>query len=210
MTTTYSISVQGGGLSIQQQIVRSGDSTPNAAITLPAGKAGTLSTRTDNNTGIATVATGHGITTSDVVSVYWSGGRRYGMTVTATDSTTISVDGGSGDNLPSASTALVVSKEVTANILLDGDNAQIVAVSYEVAGSASSRCRVTFFDAVSGGGSAVGSGLDLTANQPSITDIAGGASNIYTGAPILSVTSSNGDSTNAATLKIVAEVDATP
>lgn len=210
MTTSYNLAIQGGGMSIQQQIIRAGDSTPNIAVSLPSGKSGTLSTRTDNNTGIATVASGHGITTSDIVSVYWSGGRRYGMTVTATDSTTISVDGGSGDNLPSQSSALVVSKEITANILIDGDNAKLVAVSYELAGSASSKCRVTFFDAVSGGGSAVGSGLDLTANQPSITDIDGGASNIYTGAPILSVVASNGDGNVAAVLKIVAEVDATP
>jgi len=210
MTTSYSIAIQGGGSSIQQQIVRSGDSTPNIAVSLPAGKAGTLSTRTDNNTGVATVASGHGITTSDVVSAYWSGGRRYGMTVTATDSTTISVDGGSGDNLPTQGVSIVVSKEIAANLLLDGDNAKLVAVSFEVATSSASKCRATFFDAVAGGGSAVGSGLELTANAPSITDIEGGATNIYTGSPILSVVASNGDSSSAATLKIIAEVDATP
>lgn len=209
MTTTYGLSIQGGGAAIQQTITRSGDSTPNISVTLPAATAGTLTTRTDANTGVVTVAS-HSITTSDTVDVYWTGGRRYGVDVTATTSTTISIDIGSGDDLPSTSTALTIVKQVTSNILIDGDNAKLVAVAYETAGSSSAKCRVTFFDAVSGGGSAVGSGLDLTANVPSVTDIEGGATNGYTGNPILSVVASNGDSSQAATLKIIAEVDSTP
>lgn len=210
MTVTLSSNIQGGGLSIAKSVTRTGDSTVSAAITLPAGKAGTLSTRTDNNTGVATVASGHGITTSDKVSIYWSGGRRYGMTVTATDTTTIDVDGGSGDNLPSQGAAIVVSKEVTANVLIDGDNCKIVAVAFNVVGSDTAKSRVTFFDAVSGGGSAVGSGLELTANDPNICDITGGATNVYTGSPILSLVASNGYGSADALLQLIAEVDATP
>ena len=100
MTTTYSSTVQGGGISVQESVTRSGDSTVAAQIALPAGKSGTLTTRTDDNTGVVTVASGHGITDSDTVDVYWSTGRRYGVDVTATDSTTISIDLGAGDNLP--------------------------------------------------------------------------------------------------------------
>jgi len=212
MATSYTINVQGGGRSIIQPITRTGDSTPNIEIDLPAGIAGTLTTRTDNDTGVVTVASGHGITSSDTVDVYWNGGKRYGVDVTATGSTTISIDIGSGDNLPSTSTEVVIVKQVVANIQIDGDNAKLVAVSYEMAPAAGDGygCRVTFFDAVNGGGSAVGSGLSLVANAPSVCDITGGATNLYTGNVISSFVASNGSSNYAAKLKIIAEVDATP
>jgi hypothetical protein len=210
MTTTYSSTVQGGGISVQESVTRSGDSTVAAQIALPAGKSGTLTTRTDDNTGVVTVTAGHGITASDTVDVYWSTGRRYGVDVTATDSTTISIDLGAGDNLPASSTAVVICKQVTANVFIDGDNCKLVAVNFSIpGGGTSTKCRITFFDAVTGGGSAVGSGLDLTSNTPNITDIEGGATNGYTGNPILSLVASNGG-TSAATLQIVAEQDATP
>ena len=209
MTTTYSISVQGGGISVQQSVTRSGDLTVAAQVTLPAGKAGTLSTRTDDNTGQLTVASGHGITASDTVDVYWSGGRRYGVDVTATASTTIDIDLGSGDNLPTQGTAVVVCKQVAANVMIDGDNAKLVVVNFAVPGTSTAKSRVTFFDAVSGGGSAVGSGLDLAANEPSVTDVTGGDANGYTGSVILSLVASNGG-TAEGTLQVLAEVDATP
>ena len=209
MTTTYSISVQGGGISVQQSVTRSGDLTVAAQVTLPAGKAGTLSTRTDDNTGQLTVASGHGITASDTVDVYWSGGRRYGVDVTATASTTIDIDLGSGDNLPTQGTAVVVCKQVVANVMIDGDNAKLVVVNFAVPGTSTAKSRVTFFDAVSGGGSAVGSGLDLAANEPSVTDVTGGDANGYTGSVILSLVASNGG-TAEGTLQVLAEVDATP
>lgn len=91
-------------------------------IDLPAGIAGTLTTRTDNDTGVITVASGHGITTSDVVTVFWTGGSRYKLTVTATTSTTISVDVGAGTNLPTANTAVVVGKEITSTLVVAGSS----------------------------------------------------------------------------------------
>ena len=209
MTTTYSLSVQGGGISVQQSVTRNGDLTVAAQVTLPAGLAGTLTTRTDNDTGVVTVASGHGITAADTVDVYWSGGRRYGVDVTAVGGTTISIDIGSGDNLPSASTAVVICKQVAANVMIDGDNAKLVVVNFAVPGTSTAKSRVTFFDAVSGGGSAVGSGLDLSANEPRITDVTGGATNNYTGNVILSLVASNGG-TAEGTLQVLAEVDATP
>ena len=209
MTTTYSLSVQGGGISVQQSVTRNGDLTVAAQVTLPAGKSGTLTTRTDDNTGQLTVASGHGITASDTVDVYWSGGRRYGVDVTAVASTTIDIDLGSGDNLPAAATAVVVCKQVVANVMIDGDNAKLVVVNFAVPGTSTAKSRVTFFDAVSGGGSAVGSGLDLAANEPSVTDVTGGDANGYTGSVILSLVASNGG-TAEGTLQVLAEVDATP
>lgn len=192
--------------SINQSVVRSGDSKIELEVSLPAGKAGTLTTRTDANTGIVTVSSGHGITTSDTVDVYWATGRRYGVDVTAQDSTTISIDIGSGDDLPSTSTAVVIVKQVAFNLALDGDNAKIVGVSYEVPGASGYGCRVTLFDS----GDATIAGLDLDANVPNVVDIEGGQTNPYTGNPITDGVASNGSSSEAATLKIQAIVDATP
>lgn len=191
--------------SINQSVVRSGDSKIDVEITLPAGTDGSLTTRTDANTGVVTVSS-HSITSSDTVDVYWSGGRRYGVDVTATTSTTISIDLGSGDDLPSTSTALTIVKQVSFNLALDGDNAKIVGVAYDVPGASGYGCRVTLVD----GGSATIAGLDLDANVPNIVDIEGGQTNIYTGNPITAGTASNGSSSEAATLKFQAIVDATP
>ena len=196
--------------SINKAVIRTADDLIDVQVTLPAGKSGTLTTRTDDNTGIVTVASGHGITASDTVDVYWSTGRRYGVDVTATDATTISIDLGAGDNLPTQSTAVVVCKQVVVNKAIDGDALSILGLLIDVAASTGFGTRLTFFDAVSAGGSAVGSGIDLDANAPVVYDITGGASNPLTGSPILSFVASNGDGTNAATLKLQGLQDITP
>lgn len=196
--------------SINQSKIRTGDDLIDLQVTLPAGKSGTLTTRTDNNTGVVTVATGHGITASDTVDVYWSTGRRYGVDVTAVGGTTIDIDLGSGDNLPAQSTAVVVCKQVVVNKAIDGDNAGIIGFLAELAASTGFGVRITFFDAVSAGGSAVGNGIDLDPNSPFVLDIEGGATNLLTGSPILSFVASNGDGSNACTLKIQGLQDVTP
>lgn len=115
MGTRYAnISVTIGGVTCSGRNYRTGGGEITESVTLAAGKAGTLTTRTDNDTGVATLSTGHGIITNDVVDVYWSGGARRGMTATvATNAVTI--DGGAGDNLPSTTTALVVCKQTVVN-----------------------------------------------------------------------------------------------
>jgi hypothetical protein len=72
--------------------------------TLAAAKSGTLTTRTDANTGILTVASGHGFNTSDRIDLFFGGLYRYGMSVTGTTATTVSIDGGTGDDLPDLNT----------------------------------------------------------------------------------------------------------
>ena len=192
--------------SINASMTRSGDDKIETEITLPAGKAGTLTTRTDANTGVVTVSSGHGITDSDTVDLYWSGGRRYGVDVTATDSTTISLDLGSGDDLPSTSTAVVIVKQVAFNRAIDGDNLVILGVQFVVPGDTTGKCRVTLFDSADD----TITGLDLTSNDaPTVYDSATSASNPYTGDPITDGVASNG-TTTAGVLKIQGIVDATP
>lgn len=77
---------------------------------------GTLSTRTDGDTGVCTLSSGHLITVSDTVSVWWSGGDRKGMTVTAVNGSLVTVDAGTGDNLPATSSAVDVGPDPTATV----------------------------------------------------------------------------------------------
>ena len=63
------------------QATRTNEGTGTKEVALPIAKAGTLTTRTEDDTGEATLGAGHGITTGAIVDIYWSGGRRYGVTV---------------------------------------------------------------------------------------------------------------------------------
>lgn len=73
--------------------------TSNIQQTLPVGIAGTLTTRTDGDTGVIT-SSSHGYTDAGTISVFWSGGCRYGMTVSNYDADTVTLDGGSGNDFP--------------------------------------------------------------------------------------------------------------
>ena len=99
--------------SIDSVVSREDETQASSDVSLPAAVSGTLTTRTSDSVGVVTVAS-HSITTSDKVAVFWSGGYRYNVAVSATSGTTISIgSGGSGDNLPAASTALTICKETT-------------------------------------------------------------------------------------------------
>lgn len=103
--------------------------------TIPAAKGGTLTTRTDANTGEMTLESGHGITDSDVVDVYWSGGSRRGMTVGTVASLVVPIDGGSGDDLPAQDTVVATMIPVTKDFVVTGDNVEFLAVKSPVPGA---------------------------------------------------------------------------
>jgi len=204
---TFASTLSLGGVTITAPTSRSGDH-PNvyAGITLPAGKPGTLTGRTDGDTGVATLGAGHSLVTSDVVDVYWAGGRRYGMTATVSGND-VTLDGGSGDNLPSTSTAVVVTKPVVINTEIDGDAIQIIGILASTSDTTlNSKLQLTFQDS----GGAVVAHVDLAANQQLVYDIAGGQANPFSGNPITVCYASNGDSANAATLNILSLEDSTP
>jgi hypothetical protein len=118
ITSTLSI----GGVSMYSSITRTEEGQIGQEVTLPKATAGTLSTRTDDDTGVVTLASGHGLRVSDVVDVYWDAGIRYGMDVTAVNGDDVSVNLGAGDVLPAQDTAVTVSKQVTVNTDFDGDD----------------------------------------------------------------------------------------
>lgn len=76
---------------------------------VPVAKTGSLTTRTDDDTGVVAAATGHGITTGQKVDLYWSGGSRLSMDATVSGDD-ITLDGGdaNSDVLPAAATAVTL------------------------------------------------------------------------------------------------------
>ena len=113
-TSTFEIKSGGSiaGVNTRGQVSRSGSTPIGIDEVLTPAKVGSLTTRTDDNTGVATMVAGHGFITGNVVDVFWSGGMRYGMTATVATNA-VTVDGGAGDALPIATTALTVSKPLT-------------------------------------------------------------------------------------------------
>jgi hypothetical protein len=97
-------------------------SKESAQPTIPAAKAGSLTTRTDDDTGELTMASGHGITTGQVLDLFWSGGSRRGMTVGTVATNQVPIDGGSGDVLPTAATAITAMVPVEVVFTVDGDD----------------------------------------------------------------------------------------
>jgi hypothetical protein len=91
-------------------------------VELPAAKSGTLTTRTSATVGTITGLTGHGIITADVIDVYWTGGSRRGVVVGTVATNSIPISGGSGDDLPVATTALTFAKVQSEPLLLDGSS----------------------------------------------------------------------------------------
>lgn len=195
-----------GGVRISRTVTRMADHPNPYEVTLPKGKAGTLSTRTDNGEGVIT-SSSHGFDDSVKVDVYWSGGRRYGMTVSSYDGNTLTITGGSGDNFPAEDSVVVVNQQVEITTLIDGDAMQLAAVCAEFpTASSDDPAHVDFQDS----GTATIDEIDLVANEPWTWDAGNGQANPWTGNPIIVCYASNGGRTEDATLKIVTLEDATP
>jgi len=157
LTGTYNVVISAGGIAISESNVTvTGDSAvPPISETLTAGTAVSSWTKTDADTGTATLAEGHGLT-SGTYDVYWSGGVQYGCTGTVTDND-LALDGGAGNDFPATSTTgMIVCKQQDFACGFDGDNAVLLG------GYCSQRAHVSFKDS---GGSVVYA-LELPAATP--------------------------------------------
>jgi hypothetical protein len=181
-----------GGLSIQAATTRTDDGQIGHEVSLPVGIAGSLTTRTDGNTGIITVAEGHGVLDTDTVDVYWAAGVQYNCDVTAVTADTISIDLGVGDDLPDALTAVVVGKQSVIDTDFDGDLLAMIAAS------ATYRCHLSFNDV----GDAVLAAIEILAGEMWSWSSGQGVANPLTGNPVAYVNVSNGSTTGASTLKL--------
>ena len=203
------VTVSGGGVSIQKSVVRNGDHIDSYEVVLPAAKACTAFVKTDNDTAACNLPAGHGYSNGNF-DVYWqlAGADyvRYGVPGTISTNA-LSLDGGAGDSFPASGTTVVVCKQVQINTAIDGDALKIVAISLEYADSASAK--VGHADLQDSGPASI-EAIPLKANVPLVYDVEGGASNVFSGNPIVVTQASHNDTTNTATLKIVALTDSTP
>ena len=173
---------------------------------LVAAQTGTLSTRTDDNTGVATLSAGHGILTNDVVDVYWDGGIRFGMVATVSGNA-VSLEGGAGDNLPAQDAAVTVVKQTPVEVNFDGDTLKIIGVFYRNTTDTGAEAHLDLQDA----GDASIEEVDLVHEKANgglnrIWDVENGDTNVFGGNRITHGAASH-DSTSAGTLFILAGIN---
>ena len=209
-TITHAQSISGGGVTIQPlAVTRTNSGTIALEDTLTAAKEGDLTTRSDDNTGTLPMAASHGITTGQIIDIYWAGGVQRSVTVGTVSVNEVPIDGGIGDNLPADETAITAVVQKSINLAIDGDSADIIAVILETNDkSLRTAANVQFKDAAAD----VIAEIDLVTNVPQVWDIEGGSANPFTGDPITNLKASQGNSTSTETytLKIVGVQDASP
>ncbi len=127
-----SVVVSRGDVAFSADLAREETGGVDEVVDLAAAKTGSLTARTDDDTGVVTAEAEHGITDSDAVDVYWEGdspGVRYGMDVTIVDGNDISINLGAGDVLPALNSAVTIVKQVLIVIPdFDGDQTKFLAM----------------------------------------------------------------------------------
>jgi len=200
-TGTINSSVSIGGVAVSSNLQRTGSGLANYIADLPIAKAGTLSTRTSDTAGIITLAAGHGITDADEVDVYFSDGSvAYAATVTAYDTTTITIAGASGDALPTEDAAVTVGVVQDLDVDIEGDDLKMLAIH---ATSAASVILTT-----DDSGDTVELAKLLTANEAYTWAYDTGVTNPIASDTITHIQASCGSSSAAGVFKLAALVDA--
>jgi len=119
-------SIIAGGETAQDNKTITVDNIINASESIVAGDAGTA-----GESGVMTLASGHGITSADTVAVIWSSGFRYGCTVSSYDSTSVTLTGGAGDTLPTSG-AVVVSVQQEIDLAFSGTQMKALSIGADI------------------------------------------------------------------------------
>lgn len=182
------------GVSISTTIDRSASGgVPPQDVAVPAAKAGSLTTRTNNTDGELTMTdTDHGIETGDKITIFWAGGIAYQATVGTVVAKVVPFTGAKGDNLPAKDTAITAGVIAVLDVDFDGDKLKMFAAM------SNRRGHVVFEDS----GDAVLSAAELVANEPYLYIDGVTATNPLTGNPVDEVHVANGDATAAASFKM--------
>lgn len=187
-----------GGRQYSQSTLVSAARAPAFEETLAAAKGGTLTVRTDDDTGTLTMDSGHGILTGNRLDVYWTNtdgtvGARRGMTVGTVATNSVPIDGGLGDNLPLAATSMraMVPKEVA--FPLTGNDVKSVMVNGQRAGSS--------FVFTTSGNVAVYGNTIRTAGGSSIWYDGSGVTNPMAGQTVTKVFVSHGDTASSGQIR---------
>ncbi|MEA1951483.1 MAG: hypothetical protein U9N87_08865 [Planctomycetota bacterium] len=181
------------GISIQSSITRTASGQISHEVILSAADAGTLSTRTTDTAGTLTMDdAGHGISTGDIIDIYWTGGVAYGATVGTVSGTSVPFTLAGGDALPAQGTDVTADVQQEINTDFDGDDMKMLAVV------STKRGHIHFQEE---------DGTDIDAEELSSNEgwtwaSDTGVTNPLAGNPVGQVMASNGDLTGTATLKI--------
>jgi hypothetical protein len=95
---------------------------------IAAAKTGTLTTRTNNTTGTLTMSAGHGFNTGDKIALFWAGGSQRDVTLGTVSGNSVPFSGGTGDDLPAATTAITACEATVDAVAFTGDNAAAAVV----------------------------------------------------------------------------------
>lgn len=196
-TTTKTASI--GSDAYVTRFADTGEEKIEVAPSIPAAKSGTLTTRTDDDTGILTMTSGHGITTGQKLDVFWAGGSRRNMTVGTVATNSVPIDLGSGDNLPAASTAITAMVPVSFSVAsFNGDAVLGFAVYSPVAG----------YVVICQNGSTNTAPYHLDAGEGKSFSFSAGDTNPIAATDITVLKFSHGDSSQAREMRFAAIVDA--
>ncbi len=214
-TSNLTISATVGGVSYNSL----NPSTAHGAIThypptsIPAAKAGTLSTRTDNDTGILTMASGHGITTGARLDVHWVDANgvnrcRRGLVVGTVSVNSVPIDGGSGDNLPAAAYTIAAMVPLVENISINAANLRLILANV-------ANCSKGVIISLADGTAIADESACLKLNydiwgDTLIWDLSRGASNPAASDPFTKIYVSHGDIAAARTVKMTFAGEAPP
>lgn len=150
--------------------------------TLAAAKKATTWTKATDSTGTAVLATGHGLTTGNKVTVFWAGGRRYGMTAAVTGDS-IALAGGAGDTLPASATAVTLGVQTIVKGSFDPDEIALLQLT------ATGRVSIELVTAAA----AVSLAVDLAAGNTCLWWNSSGIVRPVTGDDIVAIHVANGD-----------------
>lgn len=197
-TNRIQVNADIGGATIAGTITRTSDARQAFDVTLPAAKAGTLSTRTSDTAGTLTMGAGHGITTGIKIDIYWDGGRAYNATVGTVDGNSVPFTLASGDVMPAQDTAITASAQTSIDLAVTGDNLAAIGAS------CGEDCCLGFYAS-----STRELSVSMPGGEPWFWASGCGFTNPLAGITVTSAKASQGG-TSAAVLKVGVAFDGTP
>lgn len=124
------------GVSFRDTRTISGKSSIVREESIPAAKAGVLTTRTSSTVGDITMDPGHGFVFGDIIDLFFSNGQGYrrGVGVTAVVGNLVSIATGVGLDLPAAAQPIYAMKPVRKDFMFAGADAQALVWDTEASG----------------------------------------------------------------------------
>ncbi len=109
-------------------VVREADGLMTRLVALPAATAAMSWTKSTATSGSAALPEGHPISSGETVAVVWQGGSRREMTA-AVNGQTVSVSGGTGDNLPDSGAAVLIARRTVIEFDQLGSDIELIELS---------------------------------------------------------------------------------